>query len=135
MAWPRVWVTKGLTKNVTFLELVPIVMAFYIWSNELKNRKIILNTDNKALVSVLNKKSSKSKIVMHLIRHLVLLSMTNNIQFKAVHLPGKCNKLADAISRQQWSRFRQLFPMADINPVSIPETFRQLLLSPELIKS
>ena len=135
MSWPREWVKKPFMKNVTFLELVPIVLAFHIWASKLKDKKIILNTDNQGLVPILNKKTCKSKKVMYLVRSLVLLTMTYNIQFKAVHFPGKLNQIADSISRQQWSRFRRLCPQADSNPVPIPESFHLLLSSPELMKS
>lgn len=32
--WPQEWRYSNIFKQVTFLELVPIVMAFSIWGNE-----------------------------------------------------------------------------------------------------
>ena len=86
---------------ITFLELVPVVLAFYLWSKELANKMIILHIDNQALLSVLNKRSSKSKMVMSLVRPLVLICMQYNIFFRAVYIPTKLNIIADSISRKQ----------------------------------
>ena len=84
---------------MTFLELVPVVLAFYLWSKELANKKIILHINNQALVSVLNKSSSKSKMVISLVRPLVLICMQYNILFRAVYIPTKLNIIADSISK------------------------------------
>ena len=55
ISWPCEWVKKHFMKNVTFLESVPIVLAFHIWVSKLKDKKIILNTDNRGLILILNK--------------------------------------------------------------------------------
>lgn len=63
--------------------------------------KIILFLDNVSLVHILNKQSSRSDRVMSFLRPLVLSALQNNIQFKAKHVSGIDNKIADAISRKQ----------------------------------
>ncbi|KAJ8304168.1 hypothetical protein KUTeg_017751 [Tegillarca granosa] len=131
MQWPISWHNKPILKDISFLELVPISLAFNIWSSNLQNKKIILHTDNLALVSILNKKSSKSKRVMQLIRPLVLQSMIYNIQFKSVHIDGKYNVVADALSRQQWNRFHQEFKEKDPCSTQVPQSFHSLLLKVE----
>ena len=62
-------------------------------------------TDNAALVDIINKQTSKHKIVMILIRDMVLTTLKFNIFFTARHLPGKLNERADLISRFQIERF------------------------------
>jgi hypothetical protein len=79
------------------LELISVVLAFIIWGSEVKNKKILLRIDNQALVSIVNKRTSKSKRVMVLIRQLVFLNMYNNVQFKSVHIEGEHNEIADAL--------------------------------------
>lgn len=130
--WPKSWAGTALLRDLTFLELVPIVLAFQLWASSLRTKKIILRTDNNALVYVLNKKSSKSKRVMHLLRHLVLLAMLNDIQFRAFHVDSVNNGVADAISRQNWYKFRQLAPWADQESVPVPELFLTLLSTVKL---
>jgi hypothetical protein len=44
-------------RDITFLELVPIVLALYLLKKkELSERRIRFQTDNKALVAIINKK-------------------------------------------------------------------------------
>jgi len=42
--------------DMTFLELVPILLTCFLFKNNLVNKQIIFHTDNSSLVSVLNKK-------------------------------------------------------------------------------
>ncbi|XP_021350001.1 uncharacterized protein LOC110448201 isoform X1 [Mizuhopecten yessoensis] len=127
ISWPKKWVSSEVIRDITFLELVPIVLALFIWGPDLKNKKIMLNTDNKGLVAIINKKTSKSCRLMSLLRPFILKCMFFNIQCKAVHIEGASNDIADAISRQQWSRFRMLAPRASLVPAEIPQEFQQLI--------
>ena len=79
-------------------------------------------------LSVLNKRSSKSKMVMSLVSPFVLVCMQYNILFRAVYIPTKLN-IADSISRKQWDRFRQVAPRADHFPLPIPSAFTNLISS------
>ena len=89
--------------DVSFLELIPILLAMLSWSDQFKNKKILLRINNQALVSSINKRKSKSKYIMQLIRPFVLMTMNNNTQFKALHILGVHNEIADALSRFQMS--------------------------------
>lgn len=125
--WPATW-HSSIFVDITYLELVPIILAFCLWAKELLNKKIILRSDNNALVQIINKKSSKNANVMHLIRYLVLLSLEYNIQVKAVHVAGKQNTICDAISRLQWDRLFQCLPKhAAKDPLPVPDQFLRLL--------
>ncbi|CAC5421755.1 unnamed protein product [Mytilus coruscus] len=84
--WPDSWVGLNILQDITFLELVPILLALCIWAPVLKNSKILFRTDNIALFDILNKRTSKSKRVMSIIRPFVLRTMHYNIQFKAKHI-------------------------------------------------
>ena len=98
---------------ITLLELIPVVLAIYTWGSQFSNKKLIKHVDNEALVSVIKKQTSKSKNVMTLVRNLVLCLLQNNTTFRSEHVPGSSNKIADSISRKQWSQFRTLAPDAD----------------------
>ncbi|XP_062601252.1 uncharacterized protein LOC134262948 [Saccostrea cucullata] len=130
--WPDSWKNPDIMLDITFLELVPIVLAIFLFNNEFLDKKIMLHTDNKALVSILNKKSSKSPRVMELVRPLVLHSMVNNFYFKACHIDGYDNAIADSISRKQLTRFRVLAPTSNQDPTPIPEDFVKLILELKL---
>ena len=106
---------------------MPILLAMLIWSPQFCNKKILLRIDNQALVLIINKRTSKSKYVMKLIRPLVLLLMRKNIQVRALHIPGESNAIADSLSRFQVIRFRTLAPEADHTPSDIPVEFHMVI--------
>lgn len=87
-------------RELTFLVLVPVVMAVFMFKKGLQDKQIIFHTDNEALVSVLNNRTSKSKNAMQLVRPLVLETMLFNIQWKSLHIRGRNNCITDAISRR-----------------------------------
>ena len=55
-----------------------MVLAISTWGSQFSNKKLIMHVDNEALVSVINKQTSKSKNVMTLVRTLVLCLLQNN---------------------------------------------------------
>lgn len=125
--WPVEWGSKEFMSDISFLELIPILMAMFIWTSEFISRKILLRIDNQALVAIINKRTSKSKFVMKLIRPLVLLLMRKNIQIRALHVQGIFNEIADSLSRFQMDRFRRLAPSADKTPSDIPVEFLSIV--------
>lgn len=129
--WPGSWLGSQILGNLSLLELIPIVLALFIWAPEFANQKVTFpkgfRDDNQALVFIINKRTSKDKQIMKLIRHLVFLTMYNNIQFKALQILGCKNEIADALSRLQMVRFRTLAPLSDQHPKQIPADFMDLI--------
>lgn len=107
-AWDTVWAHH----NITIKELYPIVMAVSLWAERFANKCIALHTDNEAVVHILNAQSSRDTQIMHLVRKFVLTCLQHNIHFKALHVPGINNPLADALSRLQVDKFKKLAPSA-----------------------
>jgi hypothetical protein len=70
------------------------------------NHSVLFFTDNEALVYVINKQSCKDKILMKFVRKLVLVCLQHNILFKAKHIPGTYNHLADLLSCFQIQTFQ-----------------------------
>lgn len=66
--WPEFWENEQFMSDITFLELVPIIIAMFAWKPFFINKKILLRIDNQALVRIMNKRTSKSKNIMQLIR-------------------------------------------------------------------
>ena len=81
--WPTEWENCEFMSDISFLELIPILFAMFIWISQFAHKKTLLRIDNQELVAIINKRTSKSKFVMQLIRPLVLLLMKNNIQVRA----------------------------------------------------
>ena len=99
--------------SIAFLELYPIVIAIFLWGDQMNNLKVQFWSDNAAVVSIINKQTSHCPFIMSLVRQLVLQCLRHNILFKAEHIPGVDNQIADALSRFHNSKFHRLAPGAD----------------------
>lgn len=117
LPWPSSWWTR---QNITLLELIPLVLALEAWHLELRNVALIFHTDNAAIVSVINSQSSKEVFIMPFIRRLVLQALLANVLIRAVHIPGLLNCKADALSRLQVAKFRELHQTADSQATVVP---------------
>lgn len=124
--WPHHWAALGRLRDLTFLEMFPVVTALTTWGPSLANRRILFHIDNQAVVHIINKQTSKSPEVMVLVRRFVLLTLNFNIIFRAEYIHTKSNAIADSISRCQWERFRTLAPQADPKPTPLPPEIWQV---------
>ncbi|KAM3926861.1 uncharacterized protein RB166_009695 [Leptodactylus fuscus] len=91
--WPPSWVESGWDK--------------------FRDKKVRFNCDNLGVVQAINNLSASSPPVVCLLQKLVLLCLSLNAWVVASHVPGVFNCVADAISRSQWKRFRELAPEAE----------------------
>ena len=126
--WPVTWKSY----HISIMELYPIVLAVELWSRRLAHSSIIFHCDNLAVCHVINSHSSKDPIIMTLIRRLVVSSMKYNIIFRAVHVPGLLNPLADALSRQEMGKARELAPTLAAAATEVPPFLRpDVILKPK----
>ena len=95
------WPATCSYRNIAILEFYPIVLSLYLWGHVMRNLCILFFTVNESLVHVINKQSSKDKSLMFFVRKLVLICLEYNIVFKAKHIAGVKNRLADSLSRLQ----------------------------------
>ena len=114
--WPNDWAYR----NIAILEFYPIVLSLYLWGHAMSNKHVLFFTDNNALVHVINKQSCRDKDLMFFVRKLVLACLRYNIVFRAKHIAGVNNILADALSRLQVQAFKQMAPQMDSSPTPIP---------------
>ncbi len=63
-----------------------------------------------SIVYVLRSKTSQDPVLMAIVRKMVVLAMLNNVQFSALHVPGRHNVIADLISRFQVSKAKTWAP-------------------------
>ena len=87
-------------------------------------------TDNMGVVSIINKQTSRCKRIMILVRILVLACLKHNILFRAKHIPGKYNVIADKLSRLQFAEARQMAPWLDQQSLKIPDPLQPEKLIP-----
>ena len=114
------WPPRNTLPHINARELWAVVAAVFTWGHTLKNKQIIIYTDNLAIVHVWKSGSCQDKSLMHLVRSLFLYSARNNINILMEHMPGHHNYLADCLSRLQVEKFHQLCPGADCSSTQIP---------------
>ena len=52
LPWPAGWENKKILKDM-FLEMIPAVLPIEVWGLQLRNKKVVFNVDNIALVSII----------------------------------------------------------------------------------
>ena len=87
-------------------------LSRHMWGHLWFRQHILFRSDNKAVVAILNSRTSKVPCIMCLVRSLLMAAARFNFSFAAVHVPGVENPIADALSRFRWQDFRQLAPWA-----------------------
>jgi hypothetical protein len=103
-------------RSMPFLQLLALTMAAATWGSRWKGKKIKFHNDCEPVVSAVNKGTSKSKLLMSLIRTLTYIAAWHEFEYKLIHIPGITNDSADALSRGDQDRFRSLNPNADSLP-------------------
>ena len=112
--------------SIEWQELFPIVVACALWYPEFSGKRLQFWCDNESVVAIINQGHSKAPRIMDLVRFLVLISMKHNFFVRARHVAGVNNGIADALSRFQEQRFRQLAPHAAPRPCTIPPSLMTL---------
>ena len=114
--------------HITCKELIPIVVATAIWGRHWQNSTVQVLCDNEAVVTIVNKGTTKDTECMHLVRCLAFIKAKFNVYLVASHIKGKLNTLADALSRNCLTTFHALHPQAVGEPKGIPAPLLDLLL-------
>ncbi len=102
--WPDDW----LPLDISFKELFPILTTVITWGQLISDKSISFRTDNVAVVHMINSQTSRVKTCMFLQRKLVVTCMSFNVLFRAIHVPGLSNSIADHYlvyscpSQQSW---------------------------------
>ncbi len=114
------WPEQEKERSIAWLEFFPIVVSVVLWGEQLKGKRIVIRSDNKPAVAIINKQTSKCPDIMKLLRFFVLQCLKFNLAFCAKHIPGESNDIADALSRFQMERFRQVAPGAAETGIPVP---------------
>ena len=112
--------------GITLKELLPIILACAIWGPHWRQSSALIHCDNEGTVAVVNSGYSRVEKIMHLLRCLFFIRARFGIEIKAVHVPGKENLLADAISRNNISSLLSQIPEAATTQETIPQNLINL---------
>ena len=85
--------------HINFKEALCIVFALRRWAPFLRDKTINIFCDNTAAVAMLNKGTTRNRVMMDYLRQLFWYSATYNFRLKVFHIPGKFNVWADHVSR------------------------------------
>ena len=119
-SWPPTW--HGF--NICLLEAFPILLVLHLFADDFRNQKVLLHTDNIALVHILNSYTTRDPLILSILRDIVLLTLRFNILIKSVHVAGCKNDQADYLSRLQVAKFKSIHRSAEDHPVPIPVHLR-----------
>jgi hypothetical protein len=102
------------------LEAFAVILAAKRWAKDWQNRRVVVLCDNTTTVACINKCTSRNKNLTGFLRELFWLSAS----YKAVHVPGTSNVLADAISRLHEPRCFEFFMQFCLpQPIFVPFLF------------
>ena len=86
---------------ISQLELYNILVATRLWAAAWENKAVCVRCDNESAVSVCNSGRTRDVFMNLCLHNLWLLISRHNIDLRVVHIRGKNNGLADALSRNK----------------------------------
>ena len=122
-AWIQArWSDHGMENinDINYLELFAIMAAVLTWGHTWAGKRIVIVTDNKNITQIWSSGSSPNPHIMGLVRKLYLFAASSKFSLSLKHIFGHFNPSADALSRFQMARFKQLMPDAEATPTPIP---------------
>ena len=112
--WPDSWSEVSIAAK----EMAPVVMAAATWGQTWHRCNVFFHCDNAAVVAVIQRKSMRDALFLHLLRCLYFYAAFFQFLYSAHHLPWVSNVAADAFSRGNMSLFVSLFPQGVPSTVS-----------------
>ncbi len=85
--------------HINYKGVVALEPAINQWAPLLTNKKVIIHSDNRCAVSIINRGSCKHPVVMQALRRIFWLSVMYNFRISCVYIEGVRNIYADAVSR------------------------------------
>ncbi|CAC5382111.1 unnamed protein product [Mytilus coruscus] len=95
-----VWPPQYKVKHINWLELKAVQLALHTFLIKVQFKSVLVRTDNATVVSYLNKQGgTRSPDLCYLAWDLLKWCINHNVKIQAVHISGKKNIIADALSR------------------------------------
>jgi hypothetical protein len=100
--------------SMPFLELLALVIAAGTFGHLWQRKKIQFHCDCQPAVLAVNGQGSRNPRQMHLLRALTAIACLRGFDFRAVHIAGVTNTVADCLSRHgDCPQFRGMCPQAE----------------------
>lgn len=94
-AWPKL----VRSRHINWKELRAIELSCAELGPLWRGRRVLFACDNQAAVAILNSVSSRNPAMAAIIRRIALLAALFGFDFRAIHIPGSENHVADFLSR------------------------------------
>ncbi len=122
------WDPNWSENNIAVKELVPIVLAAAVWDRCWSHHRVLVLSDNMAVVEIFKSRSCRDSDLLHLLRCLHFIEARWDMVLWVQHIPGRVNIAVDALSRNSLQVFYQALPTADSMPTPVPHKLLRLTL-------
>jgi hypothetical protein len=109
--WSQDW-PQADSLHINYKETLIVVLAAARFGPLWRKKRIIVQTDNTVTVSLINRLTAREPLVLKCVKYLLYLSVMYDFEITAVHIPGKLNYLADALSRLHEPKMFNCFPLS-----------------------
>ena len=127
------WSESWAPIHIAAKEMVPIVIAAALWGHQWTGSRVRCYCDNMAVVCSLNRGSARDPQLMRLLRTLFFFCAAYDCSVSAQHVAGIHNEAADALSRNNLSRFMSFHPPAHMCPSTLPPELLEIVLDRSLL--
>ncbi len=94
------WSEDERLLHINILEFQAVLNAIRHWQHRLRNRRLLISTDNATVAAYVNKLGgTHSRSLLSLTFEFYVLVDSIPLQVRATHIPGALNVVADALSR------------------------------------
>ena len=85
------WVAPQVSLSIAYKALFQVVIAAVVWGATWLHQHVLLPSYNEAVVHIINTRSSKVPVLMHLLWDLLMSAACFSFSFSTTHVPGAQN--------------------------------------------
>ena len=124
------WPDGTESLSISVKEMIPIVLAAFIWGSSWKSKSVQFKSDNLAVVSCLRGGFCRDRHLAFLLREVSTFAILLNFSFSSSHVAGRENVLADALSRFKFQEFFNSTKQTMVQRDVPPNLLRRLVFPP-----